>query len=60
MDLYREKVRSIAIHAALSDVYKNNKSNDFMTIKIAYKWILVEIIAEMQREINKIDNNLEL
>ena len=60
MDLYREKVRNIAIHAALSDVYKNNKSNDFMTIKIAYKWILVEIIAEMQREINKIDNNLEL
>ena len=60
MDLYREKVRNIAIHAALSDVYKNNKSNDFMTIKIAYKWILVEIIAEMQREIHKINNNLEL
>ena len=60
MSLYKDKVRNIAIHAALTDVYNNDKSNDFTTLKISYKWILVEIIAEMQREINKIDNNLEL
>ena len=60
MSLYKDKIRDHAIHAALSDVYDNDRPNDFTTIKIAYKWVLIEIIAEMQKEINKIDNNLEL
>ena len=60
MSLYKDKVRNHAIHAALSDVYDNDKSNDFTTLKVSYKYVLKELIIEMQKEINKIDNDLEL
>jgi len=60
MSLYKDKVRNHAIHAALTDVYDNNKSNDFTTLKVSYKWVLKELIIEMQKEINKIDNDLKL
>ena len=60
MSLYKDKVRNIAIHTALTDVYDNNKSNDFTTLKVSYKYVLKELIIEMQKEINKIDNDLKL
>ena len=60
MSLYKDKIRNHAIHAALTDVYDNDKSNDFTTLKVSYKWVLKEIIYEMQKEIDKIDNDLEL
>jgi len=60
MSLYKDKVRNHAIHAALLDVYDNDKSNDFTTLKVSYKWVLKELIIEMQKEINKINNDLKL
>ena len=60
MSLYKDKIRNHAIHAALTDVYDNDKLNDFTTLKVSYKWVLKEIIYEMQKEIDKIDNDLEL
>jgi hypothetical protein len=60
MSLYKDKIRDHAIHAALADVYDNNHSKDFITIKISYKYVLKQLMHEMQREIDKIDNDLEL
>ena len=60
VDLYKNKIRGHAIHAALTDVYDNNKPNDFTTLKVSYKYVLKALIIEMQKEINKIDNDLEL
>ena len=60
MSLYKDKIREYAIHAALTDVYDNAYSNDFITIKISYKYVLKQLIYEMQKEINKIDDDLQL
>jgi hypothetical protein len=60
MSLYKDKIREHAIHAALTDVYNNDPSSDFVTVKISYKYTLKQLIREMQKEINKIDNDLGL
>ena len=60
MSLYKDKIRNHVIYAALTDVYDNDHSNDFITIKISYKYVLKQLIYEMQKEINKIDDDLEL
>jgi hypothetical protein len=60
MSLYKDKIRDHAIHAALTDVYDNDPSADFIAAKISYKYTLKQLIREMKKEINKIDNDLEL
>jgi hypothetical protein len=60
MSLYKDKIRDVAIHAALTDVYDNDPSSDFIAVKISYKYTLKQLIREMKKEINKIDNDLGL
>ena len=57
MSLYKDKIRDHAIHAA---VEKSEPLEGFIGLKIEYKYILKELMHEMQREIDKIDNDLEL
>ena len=57
MSLYKDKVRDIAIHAAIE---KMEPLEGCRGLKIEYKYVLKELINEMQKEINKIDNDLEL
>lgn len=57
MSLYKDKIRDHAIHAA---VEKLDPLDDFIKIKIEYKYVLKQLIYEMQKEINKIDNDLQL
>jgi predicted RNA-binding protein len=57
MSLYKDKIRDHAIHAAVENV---KPLDDFIKIKTNYKYILKELMYEMQREIDKIDNDLEL
>lgn len=57
MSLYKDKIRDHAIHAA---VEKSEPLEDFIGLKIEYKYVLKELIYEMQKEINKIDDNLQL
>jgi len=57
MSLYKDKIREHAIHAA---VKKLEPLEGFIGLKIEYKYVLKELMHEMQREIDKIDNDLEL
>ena len=57
MSLYKDKIREHAIHAAVANA---KPLDDFIKIKINYKWVLKELMYEMQKEIDKIDNDLEL
>ena len=57
MSLYKDKIREYAIHAA---VEKSEPLEGFIGLKIEYKYVLKELIIEMQKEINKINNDLEL
>ena len=57
MSLYKDKIREYAIHAA---VEKSEPLEGFIGLKIEYKHVLKELIIEMQKEINKINNDLEL
>lgn len=57
MSLYKDKIRDHAIHAVVDNV---DPSDDFIKIKINYKYVLKELIHEMQKEIDKIDNDLQL
>lgn len=57
MSLYKDKVRDIAIHAAIE---KLEPLKGFIELKIEYKYVLRELIREMQKEINKIDEDLQL
>ena len=57
MSLYKDKIRDHAIHAA---VEKLKPLKGFIELKIEYKYVLRELIREMQKEINKIDEDLQL
>ena len=57
MSLYKDKIRDYAIHAA---VKKSEPLEGFIGLKIEYKYVLKELMYEMQKEINKIDNDLQL
>ena len=57
MSLYKDKIRDHAIHAA---VEKSEPLEGFIGLKIEYKYVLKELMREMQKEIDKIDNDLEL
>ena len=57
MDLYKNKIREHAIHAAIEEMQPHESFPEF---KIQYKYILKELIIEMQKEINKINKDLEL
>ena len=57
MSLYKDKIRDYVIHTA---VEKMEPLEGFIGLKIEYKYVLKELIHEMQKEINKIDNDLEL
>ena len=57
MKLYKDTIRAIAIHAAIKNI---DLIVSFAQLKIEYKHVLKELIIEMQKEINKIDNDLEL
>ena len=57
MSLYKDKIRDHAIHAAIE---KLEPLKGFIELKIEYKYVLKELIIEMQKEINKINNDLEL
>ena len=57
MKLYKDKIRDYAIHAAIE---KLEPLKGFIELKIEYKYVLKELIIEMQKEINKINNDLGL
>ena len=57
MSLYKDKVREYAIHTAIE---KMEPLEGFVGLKIEYKYVLKQLMHEMQREINKIDNDLGL
>jgi len=57
MSLYKDKVREYAIHTAIE---KMEPLEGFIGLKIEYKYILKQLMHEMQQEINKIDNDLGL
>ena len=57
MSLYKDKVRDHAIHAAIE---KSEPLEGFIGLKIEYKYVLKQLIIEMQGEINKINNDLGL
>lgn len=59
MSLYKDKIRNIAIHVATEKIKERGFSEDsFMRLKIEYKWTLKEIMREMQKEIDAIDNEI--
>ena len=59
MSLYKDKIRDVAIHASIEKVREEGYSDlDFLKLKIEYKWILKELIIEMQKEIDTIDNEI--
>lgn len=57
MDLYKNKIRELAIHAATKELQPHE---GFPELKIEYKYVLKKLIMEMQKEINKIDKELGL
>jgi hypothetical protein len=57
MKLYKDTIEAIAIHAAIKNT---SLIVSFTQLKIEYKNVLKELIIEMQKEIDKIDNDLEL
>lgn len=59
--LYKESIRDNAIHYAIGQLTsKELLSNDFTTLKVEYKWVLQGLIYEMQKEIDKLNNDLGL
>ena len=57
MKLYKDTIQAIAIHAAIKNI---DLIVSFTQLKIEYKHVLKELIIEMQKEIDKIDNDLQL
>ena len=57
MKLYKDTIQAIAIHA---EIKNTALIVSFTQLKNEYKHVLKELIIEMQKEIDKIDNDLEL
>jgi len=57
MKLYKDTIEAIAIHAAIKNT---SLIVSFTQLKIEYKHVLQELMREMQKEIDKIDNDLQL
>ena len=57
VDLYKNKIREHAIHAAIEELQPHE---GFSELKIEYKYVLKKLIIEMQKEINKINKDLGL
>ena len=59
--LYKESIRDNAINYAIGQLTSNELlSHDFTTLKVEYKWVLKGLIYEMQKEIDKLNNDLGL
>jgi hypothetical protein len=59
--LYKENIRDNAINYAIGQLTsKELLSHDFTTLKVEYKWVLQGLIYEMQKEIDKLNNDLGL
>ena len=59
--LYKESIRDNAIRYAIGQLTSNELlSHDFTTLKVEYKWVLKGLIYEMQKEIDKLNNDLGL
>lgn len=57
MKIYKDTIEAIAIHAAIKNT---SLIVSFTQLKIEYKHVLQELMREMQKEIDKIDNDLQL
>ena len=59
MSLYKNEIRDVVMRFAIEKIKERGYSEDsFMRLKIEYKWTLKDIMREMQKEIDAIDNEI--